>query len=166
MSKVKLLVIRHAIAEYEGMGIPDSKRALSPQGKKIFHQLCKQIQFLNWPVDLLLTSPFLRAQQTAEIFSMYFSPTQTKQTESLKPSSSPESFLEELSAIGLNSIALVGHQPFLNQFISLCLSADKREFLILKRGSMVFLEFPLIVKKHSAILKSLLDPNYLIKKEP
>ena len=162
---MKLLVIRHAIAEYEGAAIPDSKRALSPKGRKIFHQLCKQIQFLDLSFDLLLTSPLLRSQQTAEIFLMYFSISKTEQTESLKPSANPESFLIELSATGLNSIALVGHQPFLNQFISLCLSVDKREFLILKRGAMVFLEFPLIVKEHSAILKSFLDPSFLIKKE-
>lgn len=162
---MKLLAIRHAIAEYEGVATPDSKRALSPKGRKIFHQLCKQIQFLNLSIDLLLTSPLLRSKQTAEIFSMYFSATKTSTTESLKPSASPESFLAELSATGQGSIALVGHQPFLNQFLGLCLSADKREFLVLKRGAMAFLEFPLIVKEHSAILKSLLDPSYLIKPE-
>ena len=162
---MKLLIIRHAIAKYEGATTPDSQRTLSPKGREVFHQLCKQIHFLDLHYDLLLTSPFLRSKQTAEIFSMYFSVTQTKQTESLKPSALPESFLVELSATGLNSIALVGHQPFLNHFIKLCLSSDKREFLILKRGAMVFLEFPFGVKEHSAILKSLLDPHYLIKTE-
>jgi len=162
---MRLLIIRHAIAEYEGVMTPDEKRALSPKGKKIFHELCKQIQFLNLKYDLLLTSPFLRSKQTADIFSMYFSVTKTQETKELKPTASPESFLLYLSATGLNSVALIGHQPFLNQFISLCLTEDSREFLILKRGAMVFLDFPLIVKKHSALLKSFLDPKYIIKKQ-
>ena len=162
---MKLLVIRHAIAEYEGSMTPDPKRALSSKGKKIFHRLCKQIQFLDLKYDLLLTSPFLRSKQTADIFSMYFSAAATQESKNLKPSADTESFLIYLSATGLNSVAIIGHQPFLNQLISLCLSSDTREFLILKRGAMAFLEFPLIVKKHSAILKSLLDPQYLIKKE-
>ena len=160
---MKLLVIRHAIAEYEGAVVPDSKRALSPKGKERFHQSCKQLHFLNLKYDLLLTSPLLRSKQTADIFSMYFSIGKTEQTESLTPTANPESFLVELSATGLNSVAIVGHQPFLNQFLNLCLSPNKREFLVLKRGAMAFLEFPLIVKEHSAILKSLLDPSYLIQ---
>ena len=162
---MKLLLIRHAIAEYQGASVPDENRALSSQGKKIFHELCKQIQFLNLHFDLLLTSPLLRSKETADIFSIYTSITKTEVTEELKPSANPELFMVKLAATGLKSIAVVGHQPFLNQFISLCFSVDKREFVIQKRGSLLFLEFPLIVKEHSAILKCFLDPNYLIQKD-
>lgn len=160
---MKLLVIRHAIAEYEGVATPDEKRALSPKGQRVFHEICKQVKLPQY--DLLLTSPFLRSKQTAEILSMYFTFTKNQQTEALKPLAHPESFLLTLSASGLNSVAFIGHQPFLNQFLSLCLTDDKREFLNLKRGAMAFLEFPLIVKKHSALLRGLIDPKHLVREE-
>ena len=159
---MNLLIIRHAIAEYASLNIQDKDRPLSPKGRKLFHQFCKQIHFPDLNFELLLTSPLLRSKQTADIFSNYFSIEKTKQVESLIPSANPESFLIELSGINLKSAVIVGHQPFLNYFVNLCLSSsDARQFILLKRGGMAFIEFPLIVKKHSANLKALLDPRYI-----
>ncbi|MBC6415193.1 MAG: histidine phosphatase family protein [Bdellovibrionales bacterium] len=157
---MNLLIIRHAIAEDIKLNVPDKDRPLSQKGSHLFHTFCQQIHFLDLKFEFLLSSPLLRAKQTARIFSKYFPTHKKTEVESLLPSAEPESFLTHLSTLNSKSVVLVGHQPFLNSFIQMCLS-ETREFIILKRGSMVLLNFPGFVKKYSAILKFLLDPKYL-----
>ena len=161
---MNLLVIRHAMAEESSQTGQDKDRALSSKGCDHFNQFCKHLNFLDLKFDLLLESHLLRAKQTADIFCKYFSVQQRELSHNLDPLSEPESLLLELSAHNLSSIAVVGHQPFLNRFINFCLTADKKAFIIFKRGAMAFLEFPLAVQSGSAQLKSLLDPKYFIQK--
>ena len=75
-----------------------------------------------------------------------------------------ELFLE-IEAGNADSIVIIGHQPFLTKFINYCLTKDQRVFIVLKRGGMAFLEFPLAVKAGYAIMKALLSSKYLLKSD-
>ena len=161
---MNLLVIRHAIAEELSQTAQDKDRPLSAKGQNQFNQFCKHLSFLNFKFDLLLESHLLRAQQTADIFCKYFSVQQKEKSYNLDPSADPEDLLLELSSYDLNSIAVVGHQPFLSRFLHFCLTADEKTFIIFKRGAMAFLDFPLAVQSGSAQLQSLLEPKYFINK--
>ncbi|MCZ0933247.1 MAG: histidine phosphatase family protein [Oligoflexia bacterium] len=161
---MNLLVIRHAMAEEISQTGQDKDRPLSAKGRERFNQFCKHLSFLDLQFDLLLESHLLRAQQTADIFCKYFSVQQRERSNNLDPSSEPESLLLELASHNLNSIAVIGHQPFLSRFINFCLTTDEEAFIIFKRGAMAFLDFSLAVQPGSAQLKSLLDPKYFIKK--
>ena len=161
---MNLLVIRHAAAEEISQTGQDKDRPLSAKGRDSFNQFCKNLSFLDLKFDLLLESHLLRAKQTADIFCQYFSVSQKDQSNNLDPLSKPESLLLELSSYNLSFIALIGHQPFLGRFMSFCLTADESAFILLKRGAMALLDFPLAIQSGSAQLKSLLDPKYFIKK--
>ena len=161
---MELLVIRHAIAEEISSTSQDKDRPLSVKGKNYFNQLCEHLSFLDLEFDLLLESHLIRAQQTADIFCKYFSVKDREKSKNLNPLSDPKNLLFDLSAYNLNSIVVVGHQPFLSHFINLCLVHGEKDFIIFKRGAMAFLDFPLAVQAGSAQLKSLLDPKYFIKK--
>ena len=161
---MNLLVIRHAVAEETSQTGQDKDRALSSKGRDHFERFCKHLNFLDLKFDLLLESHLLRANQTADIFCKYFSVQNREKSDKLDPAGEPENLLSDLSLSNFNSIVIVGHQPFLSHFINLCLTENEKPFIIIKRGALVFLDFPLAVQSGSAQLKALLDPKYFIQK--
>lgn len=165
---MKLLVIRHAIAEDSSPTGQDKDRPLSVEGRQKFDWICKGLSSMKLKFDLLLDSPLLRSQQTADIFCEYFSIPQRERSLNLKPLAEVSDLLPEISAYNKPSVVIVGHQPFLSQFVSYCLTKDRKIFVSLKRGALAFLEFPLSVHPGTALLKSLLAPKYfenLLKKK-
>ena len=82
---MKLLVIRHAIAEDSSPTGTDKDRPLSLKGSEQFKRICQSLNHLNWTFDLLLDSPLLRSQQTADIFCEYFSIKKRERSQNLKP---------------------------------------------------------------------------------
>ena len=141
----------------------DGDRPLSPKGCERFKQICKSLDHLNLKFDLLLDSPLLRSQQTADIFCEYFSVKKRQISQNLKPLAPVEGLLLEITAFHISSVVVFGHQPFLTRFISYCVVGDKKVFTFLKRGGMAFLDFPLAVQAGSAKMKALLSPKYLLK---
>ena len=160
---MKLLIVRHAIAEDISPTGKDGDRPLSSKGSEKFKQICKNLQHLDLKFDLLLDSPLLRSQQTADIFSEYFSVKKRQTSQNLKPLAMPEYLLLEIEASHADSVVVFGHQPFLTKFISYCVVGDRKIFTSLKIGGMAFLEFPLAVQSGSARIKVLLAPMYLLK---
>lgn len=160
---MKLLVVRHAIAENISPTGRDGDRSLSSKGREKFKQICNSLNHLNLSFDLLLDSPLLRSQQTADIFCKYFSVTTRVRSQNLKPLAEAEDLLLEIESYNASSVVIVGHQPFLTQFIGYCVKENKSDFVMLKRGGMAFLEFPLAVQAGSAVIKTLLAPKYLLK---
>lgn len=159
---MKLLIVRHAIAEDTSPTGRDRDRSLSPKGREKFKQICKHLDHLNLKFDLLLDSPLLRSQQTADIFCEYFSVQKRERSEKLKPLAEAADLFIEIESYNVSSLVIVGHQPFLTGFISYCLAVSV-DFTSLKRGGMAFLEFPLAVQAGSAVMKALLAPKYLLK---
>ncbi len=65
-----LYLVRHAIAAERGEQYPDdAKRPLTTQGMTRFRKAVRGLAELDVEVDLILTSPFVRARQTADILS-------------------------------------------------------------------------------------------------
>ena len=160
---MKLLVVRHAIAEDMKPGQRDKDRPISKKGHKRFQQICKGLDHLNLKFDLLLDSPLLRSQQTADIFCKYFSVETRERSENLKPLAEPSEMLLEIRSYNKDDVVIVGHQPFLASFISHCIIEDERFLTLLKRGSVAFLNFPSSVQPGSAIIEALLQPKFLIE---
>ena len=143
---MKLLVVRHAIAEDRNPGGSDRDRPVSKKGRKRFQKICTNLSHLNLQFDLLLDSPLLRSQQTADIFCENFSVAERKRSENLNPLAEVSDLLLEIKAYNVDRVVIVGHQPFLTEFINHCVTEDKRIFTLLKRGGLAFLDFPLVVQ--------------------
>ena len=62
-----LLLLRHGIAEERGGGRPDAERALTDRGRRRTEAVARRLADLGLAVDRLLSSPLVRARQTAEI---------------------------------------------------------------------------------------------------
>ena len=71
---MNLYIIRHAIAVDEGSPEyeEDSQRPLTDKGKKKMRQIAKGLRALGVDFDLILSSPYIRAKETAEILEDVF----------------------------------------------------------------------------------------------
>jgi phosphohistidine phosphatase len=120
---MELYIIRHAISEPLGKHneFSDEKRSLTDAGRDRMREAAKGLRALAVQFDLLLTSPFIRAIQTAEIIASAFDvgAKEIQQTAHLAPGASAGALFTEIkSHTGVESVALVGHQPDLGLLVS------------------------------------------------
>jgi phosphohistidine phosphatase len=109
-----IYLVRHAIAAERGDEYPDDgKRPLTPDGAARFRKVARGLAALDPTVDLVLTSPLVRARQTAEILSEHLaSHPPVAETSALLPGAAFSDLVAELGGHARRSgIALVGHEP-------------------------------------------------------
>ena len=110
----QLFLIRHGVAEERGDAWPDdAKRPLSEDGIERFRKSARGLARLDVWIDVVLTSPLVRARQTADIVASAFDPRPSIiAIESLAPGGSYASLVADLEKHGRKTrIALVGHEP-------------------------------------------------------
>ena len=73
-----LYLVRHAIAEDTAASGRDADRALTADGKGRMRRAVKGLRALDVQLDLLLTSPYRRAVETAEILAGVLGPVETR----------------------------------------------------------------------------------------
>jgi phosphohistidine phosphatase len=132
-----LYLVRHAIAAERGDKYPDDgKRPLTSHGIARMRQVVKGFRTLDPEINLVLTSPLVRARQTADILVAGLSPAPDLSVEdTLAPGHRPETVVDGLSAYAsLEVIALVGHEPDLGILAAWLIGA--REPLVFKKGAI------------------------------
>jgi phosphohistidine phosphatase len=134
-----LYLIRHAIAAERGDDWPDdTKRPLTHSGAARMRQVVKGLVALEIEIELVLTSPLLRAVQTAEIVAAGLNkkkPLEIQRLPALAPGGSPvqvAAALEPFDKYG--ALALVGHEPDLGELAAWLISA--RAPLPFKKGGV------------------------------
>jgi len=110
----ELYLIRHGIAEERGDAWPDdAKRPLTDEGTERMRKAARGLVRLGVKFDAVLTSPFVRTRQTAEIVATaYEERPPIVAVESLAPGGSIQSVLSDLERQARRSrVAIVGHEP-------------------------------------------------------
>jgi len=162
---MNLYIIRHAIAVDEGTTeFEDSQRPLTDKGRRKMRQIAKRLRALGVEFDLILSSPYLRAQETAEILEdMFKMKKKIVFSESLVPESEPEKVISEINeSHPVNSIALVGHEPHLSSLIGLLTAGNPNIDITLKKGGVCHLTADDLHHAHRATLEWLLTPGILV----
>lgn len=111
---VLLYLIRHAIAEERGPAWPDDAlRPLTDEGCARMRRAAKGLARLGVHFDVLLTSPLVRARQTAEIVALALDePPPIVELASLAPDSTDANLMDDLRKYSRKKrLALVGHEP-------------------------------------------------------
>ena len=120
----EVIVLRHAIAfERDRRRWPDDAlRPLTPAGKRRFRKAAQGLR--NWMprVDAVLSSPLVRARQTANLLSEVSGWPAASECSALVPGTPPTKLLAYLRTMRGGCIAVVGHEPHLSAFISVCLT--------------------------------------------
>jgi phosphohistidine phosphatase len=137
----RLYLVRHAIAAERGADYPDdSKRPLTARGIAKFKKVARGIALLEPGVDLVLTSPFARARQTADLLAQALpGDPPVVETRALIPTAT---FAELVAELGLHArrggIALVGHEPSMSMFAARLMAA--KGWFDFKKGGIACLE--------------------------
>jgi phosphohistidine phosphatase len=117
-----LYLVRHAIAEERGPAWPDdSQRPLTAEGAKRWRREAAGLVAIDARPDLILTSPFTRARQTADLLAAAFAKKpKVVELPALQPGVKPREVLRTLQPEGrIASLALVGHEPDLGELAAL-----------------------------------------------
>ena len=164
---MNLYIIRHAIAVDEGTPEyeDDSQRPLTDKGKKKMRQIAKGLRTLGVGFDLILSSPYVRAKETAEILADVFKiKSDIAFSDNLIPMGDPDLLIAEMNEkYGANSIALVGHEPHLSALIGLLVSENAGLDMTLKKGGVCRLSVDDLHHTRKATLEWLLTPGILVE---
>jgi phosphohistidine phosphatase len=107
-----VFLVRHAHAE---KGEPDAVRALSQRGRDEAGALAKQLAEHDARPELVLTSPLVRARQTAEAIADAIG-VELRVDERLSPGATAELVRAAIREVdGDGPVAVVGHQPDLSE---------------------------------------------------
>ena len=157
-----LYLVRHAIAAERGDKYPDdTKRPLTRKGMRRMRDTVRGFATLNPDIDLVLTSPLVRARQTADILIGGLSPAPALETcPALAPGHAPAEVGDALSHVGSRRIiALVGHEPDLGLLAAWLIGA--REPLVFKKGSIARIDVPALPPARDGQLVWLATPRML-----
>lgn len=133
----ELYLVRHAIAAERGDSWPDdSKRPLTEDGIERMRLAARGLDRLGTRFDVVLTSPYVRARQTAEILaSTIENRPPVVALESLTPNGSFQALLADLEKQAVRRrIAMVGHEPALGELAARL--GGIRQPLVFKKGAV------------------------------
>jgi phosphohistidine phosphatase len=164
---MNLYIIRHAIAVDEGTSDyeSDSERPLTDKGRKKMRQIAKGLRNLGVEFDLILSSPYVRARETAEILADVFKmKKKIVFSDNLIPMGNPELLITEVNEkYSVDSIALVGHEPHLSTLVGLLVAENAKIDVTLKKGGVCYLSADDLHHEHRATLEWLLTPGTLME---
>lgn len=160
-----LYLMRHGIAEpqeAQGHG-SDRDRPLSANGVKRMRKAAKGLSKLGLSFDRILTSPLLRARQTAEVVAEVLK--MEARVEEVPELAAEGSVQDLLSCLARHreskGLLLVGHQPLLGETASFLLCKGKKMELGLKKGGLCCIELGNLPPEGSATLHWMLTPKQL-----
>ncbi|MDP9339757.1 MAG: phosphohistidine phosphatase SixA [Acidobacteriota bacterium] len=138
-----LYIVRHGIAidREDPKCPPDPERYLTQDGIEKTKQAAKGVLALGITADVLISSPYVRAMQTAEIFAsaLGFSKQKIRHSDLLLPGAEPTLFFRELAKDKHSSAVFVfGHAPHLDELIAAAFAA-KHNITALKKSGVAAL---------------------------
>ena len=164
---MNVYIVRHAIAVQRGTPDyeDDSQRPLTDKGIKKMKKIVKGLHRFGVDFDMVLSSPYVRARDTAKILvdefgledQLYFS-------DHLIPPGNFEALIDEVrDKYDVQNLALVGHEPMLSQFISWLAAGNKEANLTLKKGGVALLSAQNLYRDRRAGLEWLLTPALMVE---
>ncbi len=158
-----LYFCRHGIAAEAQGKMGDALRPMTPGGVKKFRKAARGFVEMGPKVSHVLTSPLLRARQTAEILTEALEQEERQVkleiSESLAPGTKLEAFLQTLRGLkNMAGVVAVGHEPTLSEWVKgLCF--DGKGSVEMKKGAIAGIELDPRMK--SGTLVFLLQPKQL-----
>lgn len=162
--------MRHGLAEdreeFAKKNPEDSLRPLTMKGRKRTQRVAMQLRDWIEEIDLIVSSPFTRARQTAELVSQIFIDTKVIEAAELVPSSPPQAFKRWLRAHGdeHKRILAVGHEPQLSVLVSYLMSGQTEAQLEIKKSGVLCLKIDSFktLAPGTAKLMWLLQPRHIV----
>ena len=139
---MRLYLLRHGPAESRAeWERPDSERPLTERGIKVTKKVAERIVELDLGLDALLTSPYSRALETAQIVDDALgSPGILAEDEGLEPARFTRSELQRIFAEheGAGALMLVGHEPSMSRVTADVVGGGR---IKLKKSGLIRVDF-------------------------
>ncbi len=144
---MEIFLMRHGIAEDLSPDTADADRELTTKGitktELVARQLCKK----GWEFDLVLSSPLVRACQTAQILLEAGLSEVLEIHPNLAPDGLLENWLEWFTSYRLTNptagrLVLVGHEPNLSQWAEILVFGQEFDHIHLKKAGVIALQAP------------------------
>lgn len=135
----ELLLLRHGIAEERRANLADGRRALTPEGRLRTEAVLQRLVALGLECDLLLSSPYTRARQTAELARLAGLAPELELAAALEPAGEIGPLLQlwlgdTSPRPGWRRLALVGHEPDLGLLACQLIGAPAGAVTLKKAG--------------------------------
>jgi phosphohistidine phosphatase len=157
---MELYLFRHGIAEDGKPGRPDSARELTDEGREKTADVAKLAWKAGFRPSLVLTSPYARARQTAQIAAEevgYKGP--VLPVDSLVPHSSPENVWKDIRDHGGEAaILLASHEPLLGHTVGYLLNSPSLR-VEMKKAAMVRIDIDSLRAAPHGILRWMIVPK-------
>ena len=164
---MNLYLMRHGIAvpADDPSVTHDGDRTLTPKGMKRLRKAASGVRHLDIPFEVMLTSPVLRAHETADIVAEALgAQTLVKEISSLAPESTVDHLLFGLTRYQTHShVLLVGHEPLLGNFLSFVITGRSENNMAFefKKGALCRVEIDALSPPFGGRLHWLLTPKQL-----
>lgn len=159
-----LLIVRHGPAgtreDFATTGQSDDLRPLTPAGVRQFTKATRGLGRIIEHVDVLATSPLVRARQTADILAAHFG-VPVGETDVLQPDAPYTKFASWIKkSAHADRVVIVGHEPHLSG-LAAWLIGDTAARLELKKGGVCLVRFDRLAQRGAGTLRWLMPPDIL-----
>lgn len=134
---MKLWILRHGEARQQARS--DAERELTEHGRQ--EVLASAGHLKGQPPEVIIASPYVRAQQTAELVRQTLGFTDAVVTVPwLTPESDPRKVLGHLEGYASDDVLLVSHQPLVGALIGLAVHGSAQQAEPMSTASLAELE--------------------------
>jgi phosphohistidine phosphatase len=163
---MNIFLLRHGLAVERGTPgfAKDSTRPLTPKGRRQLRKISAAMRKMDLRFNRILSSPFLRAKQTAEIVAGELKlKKRLAFVDELQPGGDAGKLIQRINALKPQpeNVLLVGHEPDLGELISLLISGGTGASFALKKGGLAKLEVEKLRAGKCATLAWLLTPEQM-----
>lgn len=156
---MQIYLLRHGIAEDGKPGSPDSERALTDDGRARLRRVLKRARSADVCPTLILSSPYKRAVQTAEIAADVFRYRgDLVQSGAFVPEASPEQAWQEIRLYANEAAVLVAsHEPLMGNAVGYLLGCPSLQ-VDMKKAALVRIDVERTGAEPRGVLKWMLTP--------
>lgn len=170
---IQLVFIRHAVAmdreDFQKKAkMDDAFRPLTSKGRSRLEKMAR-IMKRRWvkDFDLIISSPYTRARQSAEVVSQVYGEKKVVECSELVPQSPPQAFVKWLKSQNYRgqTFAIVGHEPNLSLLVTYLLAGNEYAFLEFKKSGILCLEVDMLkgLGPSSGRLQWMVAPKMILK---
>jgi phosphohistidine phosphatase len=145
---MEVYLVRHGLAGERGTYTDDRQRPLTNKGRQKTTNVAERLLAIGVKFDLILSSPLVRASQTAEILQQQGLSSTIKTYLPLQPDGEIEEWLQWLQQWQPehpdSTVALVGHQPDLGNWAEILIWGTVKRQLVVKKAGVIGLSLPSI----------------------
>ena len=156
---MEIYLLRHAIAEDPVPGRPDSDRALTAEGRDKLRRVLKRARQAEVSPTLILSSPYRRALETAEIAVQALAYAgRPVHSRSLVPEASPHDLWDEIRLHRTETaILLASHEPLMSATAAFLLGCPALQ-VDMKKAALVRIDCDRFSGDPRGVLKWMLTP--------